>query len=86
MKLYLHNNDLCSSISASYPGLAALAVLVTLVMLAAISIFLWCLYKQNNRLFSRILWIRNAYFPQINADVPALEESILISDFERDDN
>uniref|UniRef100_G1NF25 Uncharacterized protein n=1 Tax=Meleagris gallopavo TaxID=9103 RepID=G1NF25_MELGA len=71
---------------SSYSGLAALAVLVTLVMLAAISIFLWCLYKQNNRFFSRILWVRNAYFPQINSDVPALEESILISDFEKDDN
>lgn len=70
----------------SYPGLAALAVFVTLVMLAAISFFLWCLYKQNNRFFHRILWVRNAYFPQINSDVPALEESILISDFERDDN
>ncbi|XP_042730749.1 secretory phospholipase A2 receptor isoform X2 [Lagopus leucura] len=71
---------------SSYSGLAALAVLVTFVMLAAVSIFLWCLYKQNNRFFSRILWVRNAYFPQINSDVPALEESILISDFEKDDN
>uniref|UniRef100_A0A8C3LCY8 Secretory phospholipase A2 receptor n=1 Tax=Chrysolophus pictus TaxID=9089 RepID=A0A8C3LCY8_CHRPC len=72
--------------TTSYSGLAALAVLVTLVMLAAVSIFLWCLYKQNNRFFLRILWVRNAYFPQINSDVPALEESILISDFEKDDN
>ncbi|XP_067155242.1 secretory phospholipase A2 receptor isoform X5 [Apteryx mantelli] len=75
-----------SSEKSSHRGLAALAVIVTLVMLAAISTFLWCLYKQNNRLFSRILWVRNAYFPQINADVPALEESILISDFERNEN
>ncbi|XP_054685920.1 secretory phospholipase A2 receptor [Grus americana] len=71
---------------SSYRGLVALAVLVTLVMLAAISLFLWCLYKQNNRLFRSILWVRNAYLPQINADVPALEESILISDFERSDD
>ncbi|XP_074729478.1 secretory phospholipase A2 receptor isoform X3 [Strix uralensis] len=71
---------------ASYHALVALAVLMTLVMLAAISLFLWCLYKQNNRLFRRILWVRNAYLPQINADVPALEESILISDFETSDN
>ncbi|KGL81862.1 Secretory phospholipase A2 receptor, partial [Tinamus guttatus] len=75
-----------SSRKTSHRGLTALAVIVTLVMLAAISTFLWCLYKQNNRLFSRILWVRNAYFPQINADVPALEESILISDFERSEN
>lgn len=80
------DNSLCFFLSASYSGLAALAVLVTFVMLAAVSIFLWCLYKQNNRFFSRILWVRNAYFPQINSDVPALEESILISDFEKDDN
>lgn len=80
------NNNFCSSLSASYRGLVALAVFVTLVMLAAISLFLWCLYKQNNRLFRRILWVRNAYLPQINADTPALEESILISDFERSDN
>ncbi|XP_074685054.1 secretory phospholipase A2 receptor isoform X3 [Strix aluco] len=71
---------------ASYHALVALAVLMTLVMLAAISLFLWCLYKQNNRLFRRILWVRNAYLPQINTDVPALEESILISDFETSDN
>ncbi|KAM6077828.1 secretory phospholipase A2 receptor isoform 1-T1 [Theristicus caerulescens] len=74
------------SAKSSYRGLAALAVLVTLVMLGAISLFLWCLYKQNNQLFRRILWVRNAYLPHINADVPALEESILISDFERSDN
>ncbi|KAM9284675.1 LOW QUALITY PROTEIN: secretory phospholipase A2 receptor [Cariama cristata] len=71
---------------ASYRGLVALAVLMTLAMLAAISLFLWWLYKQNNRFFRRILWVRNAYLPQINTDVPALEESILISDFERSDN
>ncbi|XP_061200171.1 integrin beta-6 isoform X9 [Neopsephotus bourkii] len=75
-----------SSEKASDHGLVALAVLVTLVMLGAISLFLWCLYKQNNQLFRRILWVRNAYLPQINADVPPLEESILISDFERSDN
>jgi len=86
LQLHLCNTSLCFSPSESYPGLAALAVFVTLVMLAAISFFLWCLYKQNNRFFHRILWVRNAYFPQINSDVPALEESILISDFERDDN
>lgn len=71
---------------ASYSGLVALAVLVTLVMLAAISLFLWCLHKENNQLFRRILWVRNAYLPQINADSPALEESILISDFEKSEN
>ncbi|OWK63245.1 Secretory phospholipase A2 receptor [Lonchura striata] len=75
-----------SSEKASYGGLVALAVLVTLVMLAAISLFLWCLHKENNQLFRRILWVRNAYLPQINADSPSLEESILISDFERSEN
>ncbi|XP_064020388.1 secretory phospholipase A2 receptor [Pogoniulus pusillus] len=69
--------------NASYPGLAALAVLVTLVMLAAISLFLWCLYRQNTQLFSRMVWVRNSYLPQIDSDLPTLEESILISDFER---
>lgn len=71
---------------ASYSGLVALGVLVTLVMLAAISLFLWCLHKENNQLFRRILWVRNAYLLQINADSSALEESILISDFERSEN
>lgn len=80
------NNNFCSSLSGSYGGLVALAVLVTLVMLAAISLFLWCLHKENNQLFRRILWVRNAYLPQINADSPGLEESILISDFEKSEN
>ncbi|XP_054031206.1 secretory phospholipase A2 receptor [Dryobates pubescens] len=72
--------------NSSYHGIVALAVLVTLVMLVAISLFLWCLYRQNNQLFSRILWVRHSYLPQINADLPTLEESILISDFERSNN
>lgn len=55
-------------------------------MLAAISLFLWCLHKENNQLFHRILWVRNAYLPQINADGPGLEDSILISDFEKSEN
>uniref|UniRef100_A0A8C5U0H8 Secretory phospholipase A2 receptor n=1 Tax=Malurus cyaneus samueli TaxID=2593467 RepID=A0A8C5U0H8_9PASS len=76
----------CKMDAASYSGLVALAVLVTLVMLGAISLFLWCLHKENNQLFRRMLWVRNAYLPQINADSPTLEESILISDFERSEN
>ncbi|NWU96709.1 PLA2R phospholipase, partial [Upupa epops] len=71
---------------SSYHGLVALTLLVTLVMLAAISLLLWCLYRQNNRLFSTMLWVRSAYLQHVNSDVPALEESILISDFERSES
>uniref|UniRef100_A0A452HA76 Secretory phospholipase A2 receptor n=1 Tax=Gopherus agassizii TaxID=38772 RepID=A0A452HA76_9SAUR len=71
------------TVKASNSGIVALAVMVTLVMVATISTFLWCLYKQNNHLFNRVRWFRNSDYSQMNSEDLAAEESILISDLER---
>ncbi|XP_062972559.1 secretory phospholipase A2 receptor [Elgaria multicarinata webbii] len=70
----------------SYRRVIVLVVLPTLVIAAsAISTCLWCLHRPNH-LFRRLLWFRNACPAESNSEVPAIEESILISNLERDDD
>ncbi|XP_019409583.1 PREDICTED: secretory phospholipase A2 receptor isoform X2 [Crocodylus porosus] len=71
------------TVKPSYRGTVALVVIMILVMVAAV---LFVLYKKKNSLFSRILWARNAYYFQNISEGPTLEESILISDLEKNND
>uniref|UniRef100_A0A8D0LBA3 Phospholipase A2 receptor 1 n=1 Tax=Sphenodon punctatus TaxID=8508 RepID=A0A8D0LBA3_SPHPU len=63
---------------ASDHGIVALAVIGSLLVAAAVSTFLWYLYKHNS-LFSRVSWLRHTYYTDSNSEIPMLEESILLS-------
>ncbi|XP_027722005.1 secretory phospholipase A2 receptor [Vombatus ursinus] len=66
-------------------SLIPLTVAVILVAILGISTFFYCLYKQNGVFFRRLITWGSAPYTSINLRRLPVEESILISDMERND-
>uniref|UniRef100_A0A8C0VZZ7 Secretory phospholipase A2 receptor n=1 Tax=Castor canadensis TaxID=51338 RepID=A0A8C0VZZ7_CASCN len=62
---------------------APLAVTLTLVVILAILTLSFCMYKQNPGFFRRLEGFRNPYYPTTNFSTVHLEEHILISGLEK---
>ncbi|XP_016079150.1 PREDICTED: secretory phospholipase A2 receptor [Miniopterus natalensis] len=66
-------------------SIVPLAVALTLVTALAIATLSCCVYKHNSGAFRRLVGFRNPYYPTTNFSAVHLEENILISDFEKND-
>ncbi|XP_048201313.1 secretory phospholipase A2 receptor isoform X1 [Perognathus longimembris pacificus] len=64
-------------------GTVPLAVALTLIILLAILTLGFCIYKRNGGSFRRLAGLEHPYYPTTNFSTVHLEESILISDFEK---
>lgn len=62
-----------------------LTVALTLIVILAISTLSFCMYKRKNIIFRRLAQLRNPYYPSTNFSTVHLEENILISDLEKND-
>uniref|UniRef100_A0A8D1FZA3 C-type lectin domain-containing protein n=1 Tax=Sus scrofa TaxID=9823 RepID=A0A8D1FZA3_PIG len=62
-----------------------LAVALTLMVILAISTLSFCIYKHNSIIFRRLSEFRNSYYSTTNFSTVNLEENILISDLEKND-
>lgn len=62
-----------------------LTVALTLIVILAISTLSFCIYKHSNVIFRRLAQFRNPYYPSANFSTVHLEENILISDLEKND-
>ena len=62
-----------------------LAVAVTLIVIPAISTLSFCIYKHNSGIFRRLAQFGNPYYPATNFSTVHLEENILTSDVEEND-
>uniref|UniRef100_A0A8C6RK96 Secretory phospholipase A2 receptor n=1 Tax=Nannospalax galili TaxID=1026970 RepID=A0A8C6RK96_NANGA len=63
-------------------GIVPLAVALTLIIILAIFILAFWIYKQNSGFFQRLTGSRNPYYPTTNFSTVHLEENILISNLE----
>ncbi|XP_037705175.1 secretory phospholipase A2 receptor isoform X1 [Choloepus didactylus] len=66
-------------------GIVPLAVTLTLIVILAISTLFFCIYKQNSGFFRRLAGFGNLYYPTTNFSTVNLEENVLISDLEKND-
>ncbi|XP_066490319.1 secretory phospholipase A2 receptor [Tiliqua scincoides] len=81
------NAELDAVAKLSYHKIAVMAVLTTLVTaISAAAICWWCMHKPSGLTTRRILQFRNVRPVEAKAEVPMIEESILISDLERNDD
>uniref|UniRef100_A0A8C5K055 Secretory phospholipase A2 receptor n=1 Tax=Jaculus jaculus TaxID=51337 RepID=A0A8C5K055_JACJA len=64
-------------------SIVPLAVALTLIIILAIFILSFWIYKQNNGFFHRLTGFENPYYPTTNFSTVHLEENILISDLEK---
>ncbi|KAM6178327.1 secretory phospholipase A2 receptor [Rhynchocyon petersi] len=77
-------------ILAEHPGeelshsIVPMAVTLTLAVILAISTLSFCMYKQRSDFFRRFEGFRNPYYPTSNFSTVHLEENILISEIEND--
>ncbi|KAM9664360.1 secretory phospholipase A2 receptor [Trichechus inunguis] len=62
-----------------------LAIMLTVIIILAISTLSFCIYKQNSGFFRRLAGFRNPYYPTSNFSTVHSEENILISDLEKND-
>ncbi|XP_053155223.1 secretory phospholipase A2 receptor [Hemicordylus capensis] len=73
------------SVKVSYHQMVVLGIFTMLMIIASACACWWCLHKPSN-LFRGILWFRNACPAEVKSEVPAVEETILISDLGRNDD
>ncbi|XP_042804864.1 secretory phospholipase A2 receptor [Panthera leo] len=66
-------------------SIVPLAVALTLIVILAISALSFCIYKHNRGIFRRLAGFGNPYYPTTNFSTVHLEENILISDLEKND-
>ncbi|XP_047726132.1 secretory phospholipase A2 receptor isoform X1 [Prionailurus viverrinus] len=66
-------------------SIVPLAVALTLIVILAISALSFCMYKHNRGIFRRLAGFGNPYYPTTNFSTVHLEENILISDLEKND-
>ncbi|KAK2491550.1 hypothetical protein MC885_017652 [Smutsia gigantea] len=66
-------------------SLVPLAVALTLIVILAIATLSFCIYKHNSGIFRRLTEFGNPYYPTTNFSTVHLEENILISDLEKND-
>ena len=62
-----------------------LTVALTLLVILAVSTLSFCTYKHSHIIFGRLSQFRNPYYPSANFSTVHLEENILISDLEKND-
>ncbi|XP_037379304.1 secretory phospholipase A2 receptor [Talpa occidentalis] len=66
-------------------SIVPLAVALTLLIILAISTLSFFIYKHKNGVFRRLAEFGNPYYPATNFSASHLEENILISDLEKND-
>ncbi|XP_045335921.1 secretory phospholipase A2 receptor isoform X3 [Leopardus geoffroyi] len=66
-------------------SIVPLAVALTLIVILAVSALSFCIYKHNRGIFRRLAGFGNPYYPTTNFSTVHLEENILISDLEKND-
>ncbi|ELW47107.1 Integrin beta-6 [Tupaia chinensis] len=66
-------------------SMVPLAVALTLIVMLAVFTLSFCIYKQNSGFFRRLAGLGNPYYPTTNFSTAHLEENILISDLEKND-
>ncbi|XP_023384252.1 secretory phospholipase A2 receptor [Pteropus vampyrus] len=66
-------------------SIVPLAVALTLIVILAISTLSFCIYKHSNSISRRLEEFGNPYYPTTNFSTVHLEENILISDLEKND-
>lgn len=76
---------ICKMEAGSSHSIIPLAVAVTLIVILAISTLSFCIYKHNSGIFRRLAQFGNPYYPATNFSTVHLEENILISDLEKND-
>ncbi|XP_005393412.1 PREDICTED: secretory phospholipase A2 receptor [Chinchilla lanigera] len=64
-------------------GIVPLAIVLTLVIILIISTLSFYIYKRNSNFFRRLAGFGNPYYPTTNFSTVHLEENILISDLEK---
>lgn len=81
------NFFLFSFFLVSYHRIVVLAILATLVIaFSAAAVYWWCMHKPSGLTSRRILRFRNVRPVETKLEVPTVEESILISGLERNDD
>ncbi|TEA34294.1 hypothetical protein DBR06_SOUSAS3610034, partial [Sousa chinensis] len=76
---------ICKMEAGPSHSIIPLAVAVTLIVILAISTLSFCIYKHNSGIFRRLAQFGNPYYPATNFSTVNLEENILISDLEKND-
>ncbi|XP_036092844.1 secretory phospholipase A2 receptor isoform X1 [Rousettus aegyptiacus] len=76
---------ICHVPTASSHSIVPLAVALTLIVILAISALSFCIYKHSNSISRRLEEFGNPYYPTTNFSTVHLEENILISDLEKND-
>ncbi|XP_068401126.1 secretory phospholipase A2 receptor isoform X1 [Eschrichtius robustus] len=76
---------ICKMEAGPSHSIIPLAVAVTLIVILAISTLSFCIYKHNSGIFRRLAQFGNPYYPATNFSTVHLEEDILISDLEKND-
>ncbi|TKC49258.1 hypothetical protein EI555_004869 [Monodon monoceros] len=76
---------ICKMEAGPSHSIIPLAVAVTLIIILAISTLSFCIYKHNSGIFRRLAQFGNPYYPATNFSTVHLEENILISDLEKND-
>lgn len=72
-------------LSAPNHSIVPLAVALTLIAILAISTLSFCIYKHSNSISRSLEEFGNPYYPTTNFSTVHLEENILISDLEKND-
>ncbi|XP_032492764.1 secretory phospholipase A2 receptor isoform X4 [Phocoena sinus] len=76
---------ICKMEAGPSHSIIPLAVAVTLIAILAISTLSFCIYKHNSGICRRLAQFGNPYYPATNFSTVHLEENILISDLEKND-
>lgn len=90
-KGFICKRDADIHVAKEHPGkgpshsIVPLAVALTLIAILAISTLAFCINKHSSGAFRRLVEFRNPYYPTTNFSAVHLEENILISDLENND-
>ncbi|XP_036900502.1 secretory phospholipase A2 receptor isoform X1 [Sturnira hondurensis] len=66
-------------------GIVPLTVALTLIAILAASVLSFCIYRRRTGVFRRLVEFRSPYYPATNFSAVHLEENILISDLEKNE-